>query len=306
MKKVLLATTAVALSAGVAFADVSFSGDARMGLQYSENALDLDGDGVMDTAADDVRIEKRMTINIDATTESSSGITFGARIRLRSDETDTGISGARVFLQTNGFELAMGNIYGAIDSMPGIYDSEVGLTALADAGVVVDTVAHGAVFDKFSSADNGAEGVEAIYTAGAFTGHVSYSEQTLSTGASGQKRAAAYGAYTFNDWTVALGAQESSAVGEDLVVLTVGGKIGDYGVGFAAADNDGTTKIALNGSATFGATTVNGFVADDESGTDTAFGLGVSYDLGGAAVMGGVERDATGNTRADLGVSFSF
>lgn len=33
---------------------------------------------------------------------------------------------------------------------------------------------------------------------------------------------------------------------------------------------------------------------------------GASYDLGGAEVVGGVERGATGNTRADLGVSFSF
>lgn len=295
MKKVLLATTAVVLSAGVAAADVAISGNARMGLQYDKSAVNK------------TTIEKRMTINIDATTESSSGITFGARLRIRSNEGAlAGGNGARVFLQTNGFELAMGNINGAIDSMPGIYDSEVGLTALADAGVVVNTVAHGFVYDGYSSNGIGAEGVEAIYTAGAFTGHISYSEPGLSNGVVANKHAAAYGAYTFNDWTVALGAQKSSDSTEDLVVLTVGGKIGDYGVGFAAADNDGTAKIALNGSATFGATTVNGFIADDESGSELALGLGVTYDLGGAAVMGGVERDATGNTRADLGVSFSF
>ena len=277
-----------------------------MGLQY-------------DSVSGDATIEKRMTVDIVGTTESSSGITFGAKLRIRSNEggvvvtTPTGTTrigaagnGARVFLQTNGFELAMGNINGAIDSMPGIYSSEVGLTALADAGVVVNTVAHGFVFDGYSSTGVGAEGIEAIYTAGAFTGHVSYSEPTLSGGVVTVKHAAAYGAYTFNDWTVALGAQKSSLSSEDLVVLTVGGKVGDYGVGFAAADNDGTTKIALNGSATFGATTVNGFVADDESGTDTALGLGVSYDLGGAAVVGGIEHDAVGVNRADLGVSFSF
>lgn len=282
------------MSAGVAAADVAVSGNARMGLQY-------------DSVSGDATIEKRMTVDIVGTTESSSGITFGAKMRIRSNEGALAAgNGARVFLQTNGFELAMGNINGAIDSMPGIYSSEVGLTALADAGVVVNTVAHGFVFDGYSSNGVGAEGIEGIYTAGAFTGHVSYSEPTLSGGASTQKRAAAYGAYTFNDWTVALGAQKSSISTEDLVVLTVGGKVGDYGVGFAAADNDGTTKIALNGSATFGATTVNGFVADDESGTDTALGLGVSYDLGGAAVVGGIEHDAVGVNRADLGVSFSF
>jgi len=302
MKKVLLATTAVALSAGVAYAEVSFSGNARMGLQYtSEPAA-----GVAKTT-----LEKRMTVNIDATTESSSGITFGARMRLRSNENTGahGFSGARVYLSTGGLEIGAGNIYGAIDSMPGLYNSEVGLTVLNDAGVVVNTVANPATawgFDDFSSNGNGAEGVEAIYTAGAFTGHLSYSGDQLRGETTDGKRVAAYGAYTMNDWTVALGMQDSSDDNEDKTVLVVSGNVGDYGVGFAAADNNGETKIALNGSATFGATTVNGFIADEESGDNLAIGLGVSYDLGGAAVVGGVEKDAAGVTRADFGVSFSF
>jgi outer membrane protein OmpU len=304
MKKVLLATTAVALSAGVAYAEVSFSGNARMGLQYTSDPAA----GVAKTT-----LEKRMTVNIDATTESSSGITFGARMRLRSNENggSTGFSGARVYLSTGGLEIGAGNIYGAIDSMPGMYNSEVGLTVLNDAGVVVNTVANpvggGAWgFDAFSSNGNGAEGVEAIYTAGAFTGHLSYSGDQLRGGTTDAKRVAAYGAYTMNDWTVALGMQDSSDDNEDKTILIVGGNIGDYGVGFAAADNNGETKIALNGSATFGATTVNGFIADEESGDNLAIGLGVSYDLGGAAVVGGIEKDAVGTTRADFGVSFSF
>lgn len=269
-----------------------------MGLKYDKNAS---------TTA----IEKRMTIDMVGTTETSSGITFGAKLRIRSNEpaAGQGIAGARVYMQTSGFELAMGNIDGAIESMPNLYSPSVGLTGLGWQGLVTNTVDQGAFnWDSYSSTGNGAEGIEAIYSAGAFTGHVSYAEPTLSSGASAQKRAAAYGAYTMNDWTVALGVQKSSAVGEDKVVLTVGGKVGDYGVGIGFADNDGVKKIALNGSATFGATTVSAFVAKDDSvgATDTAFGLGASYDLGGASVVGGVERGSTGNTRADLGVSFSF
>ena len=38
MKKLLLATTAVALSAGVAAADVGLSGDARMGIAFNDAA----------------------------------------------------------------------------------------------------------------------------------------------------------------------------------------------------------------------------------------------------------------------------
>jgi outer membrane protein OmpU len=261
-------------------------------------------------ANEGTRIEKRMSIDMVGTAETSSGITFGAKLRMRSGEAAGGVvAGARVYMQTSGFELAMGNIDGAIESMPNLYSPSVGLTGLGWQGLVTNTAAKGAFgWDSYSSSGNGAEGIEAIYSAGAFTGHVSYSDQDLSSGASAQKRAGAYGAYTFNDWTVALGVQRSSIAAQDKTVLTVGGKIGDYGVGVGFADNDGVRKIALNGSATFGATTVSAYVADEDSAaaTDLSIGLGASYDLGGASVVGGVERGATGNTRADLGVSFSF
>lgn len=296
MKKVLLATTAVVLSAGVAAADVAVSGNARMGLQY-------------DSVTSNTRIEKRMTINLDGSVETSSGMTFGARMRLRSNEAaSTFTTGARVYMKTGGVEIAMGNINGAIESMPGLYDPSVGLTGLGWGGLVTNTAGMGYWgWDAYSSSGNGAEGVEIIYTGGAFTGHLSYSEPVLSSGAVASETIALVGAYTMNDWTVALGFQDSPNAARDKVVLTVGGKLGDYNVGFGIADNNGVQKIALNGSATFGATTVSAYVADeDTAGTDTSYGLGVSYDLGGAAVVGGISHDAFGVDRADLGVQFSF
>lgn len=247
--------------------------------------------------------DNRFTVNVDGSTETSSGLTFGARLRIRSnDGENASVNGARVYMKSGAIEVAVGNIYGALDSMPGMYNSEVGLTALSDAGVVAASVANGWGYDGYASTGS-QMGVEAIYSAGAFTGHLSVTD---SDAGSATNRVAAVGSYVAGDWTVALGVQDSEVNTEDKTVLTVGGKVGDFGVGFAAADNDGVQKIALNGSATFGSTTVNGFVADDESGTDTAYGLGVSHDLGGSALMAGVERDAVGQTRADMGVSFSF
>lgn len=298
MKKILLATTAVALSAGVAYAEVAVSGNARMGLRY-------------DDFTSNTVIEKRMTINLDGSVETTSGMTFGARLRLRSNEA-TGLSaaGARVYMKTGGFELAMGNINGAIESMPGLYDASAGLTGLDWGGLVTNTAGAGYWgWDSYTSSANGVEGIEVMYTAGAFTGHLSFSDQVLSSGAATESRIGLYGAYTMNDWTFALGLQDSDALAgvNDKVVVTVGGKIGDYGVGIAFADNNGTKKIALNGSATFGATTVNAYVADEDTAlTDTAYGLGVSYDLGGASLVGGISHSEVGVNRADLGVSFSF
>jgi outer membrane protein OmpU len=104
-----------------------------------------------------------------------------------------------------------------------------------------------------------------------------------------------------------LALQDSDNNANDKIVLTVGGKLGDYGVGFSIADNDGVQKIALNGSATFGATTVNAYIAkEDTAGLDMAYGIGASYDLGGASLVGGISHSEVGVDRADIGVSFSF
>ncbi len=303
MKKVLLATTALALSAGVASAEVSLSGNARMGLQYNS---------APSTGVDKTTLEKRFTLNISGSTETSSGIALGAAMNLRDNESTTAStvnSGARVFLKSGNIEVAAGNIYGAIDSMPGLYSASAGLTGLGWDGLVTNTVTKGDwAWDSYTSSGNGVEGVEATYSAGAFSGHLSYSSDQLSGLTTTAKKTAGYIAYTMGDWTVALGAQDASVNTNDKTIVTVSGKVGDFGVGIAAADNDGVTKIALSGSATFGATSVSVYVADDEStgATDNPMGLGVSHDLGGASLVGGVARTDTGNNRADLGVSFSF
>jgi len=311
MKKVLLATTALALSAGVAYAEVSVSGNARMGLQYSKDARDLNSDS--DTtddgeAAGSIRVEKRMTVTMSGSTETTSGLTLGATMNLRANENSAAVgSGARVSVATGGVEVAVGNIYGAIDSMPGVYAASVGLTGLGWAGVLANTANTSAWgFDAYSSSGNGVEGVEVIYSAGSVTAHLSYSEADLSSGASTADRTAAYVSYAMGDWTFAAGTQESTDADEDMTLVTVGGKVGDFGVGVGYADVGGEAKMTLSGSATFGATTVSAFVADEELATDNPIGLGISHDLGGASLVAGIERGAGGNTRSDLGVSFSF
>jgi outer membrane protein OmpU len=64
--------------------------------------------------------------------------------------------------------------------------------------------------------------------------------------------------------------------------------------------------MTLAGSATMGATGVSAFVSDEEGATDMAFGLGLTYDLGGASLGAGVQRDHAGDNAAEVGVSFSF
>jgi len=177
-------------------------------------------------------------------------------MNLRANEGAAAVtSGARVYMKAGNLEVGVGNIYGAIEWMPGVYSPSLGLTGLGWGGLVTNTAAKGYwAWDAYSSSGNGAEGVEVMYSAGAFSAHLSYSDTDMGSAAN---RTAGYVAYTMGDWTVALGAQDSTVNTEDKTVLTVGGKVGDFGVGLAYADNDGESKLALNGSATFGAVTVS-------------------------------------------------
>ncbi|WP_028029273.1 porin [Gemmobacter nectariphilus] len=318
MKKVLIATTALTLSAGIAAADVKVSGSARFGLQYN-------GANATKTS-----LEKRMTLNIDGSTTADNGVTFGARVRLRSDEVaGSAVNGARVYARSGGLTVAVGNILGAIESMPNLYGPSVGLTGLGWSGLVTNIDRAGAAhnsnyfdWDAYDSRGIGAEGIEVIYSMGDFAGHVSYSSSKLNGGVAATKRLAAYGAYTFSGWTVALGVQDADTARnvQDKVVLTASGKIGDFGVGFGVAQNGKgpkgvggkVTKYAINGSYTMGATTLSGYVATQNvlpvaTGSKTSYGIGASYDMGGGArIVGGIERTTRKDTRADVGVAFNF
>jgi outer membrane protein OmpU len=314
MKKILIATTALVATAGIAAAEVKIGGDARFGLQYNSAGW---------ANGSKTALEKRMTVNIDGSTTADNGVTFGARVRIRSDEgsrqgaSNTAINGARVYARAGGLEVGVGNILGAIESMPGLYAPSVGLTGLSWGGLVTNSETLGYfTWDAYDSRVNGSEGIEVIYSMGDFKGHLSYSSDKLArvgnaAGNTGDtKNLEAVGSYTFSGWTVALGIQESDVDSNDKIVVTVGGKIGDFGVGFSAARlGKGATKsnkMALNGSYTMGATTISGYVAKEKA-QKAGYGIGASYNMGGGArIAGGIERTPARTTRADIGVAFSF
>jgi outer membrane protein OmpU len=300
--------TAAATAATAAHAAYAASASAaNFAAVTAANAAKAKADAAVAAAnaAEGTTLDKRMTVYFNGSVETTSGLTFGAQTGLRMNEGAAGLTtGARVYMKSGSLEVGAGNINGAIEWMPGVYSPNVGLTGLGWGGLIMNTDAKGYwVWDAYSDSGNGAEGIEVMYSAGSFSGHLSYSDTDL--GSAGNNTAA-HVAYTMGDWTVAVGMQDSSVNTLDKTLVTVGGTVGDFKVGVGYADNDGETKLALNGAATMGAVTVSAYVASEESATDNPMGLGVAYDLGGAKVVGGVARTAAGVTRADAGVSFSF
>jgi len=304
MKKVLFATTALVATAGVAAADVTFGGYGRFGIAYDSSVRQAGVDGVLLTADDffksETNITSRFRLQIDASAESDGGVTFGARVRIQQNEGSTGTTnGARFFARSGGLEVGVGNIYGAIEFMPGMYPIDLGLTGLG-----YEYTAYQFRGDAYSSGglgSSGSNGVEVMYSMGDLSFHVSASDTN--------DRIAAHAAYSWNGWTFALGAQDSDSAADTELAASVSGSFGPVDVTLAYADN-GTAgdHIVLAGRFDVGAATnVEVYVADADNFANTSYGVDFNLDLGGGtSLRGGVASRANGDTVADLGVRFNF
>ena len=290
MKKVLFATTALIATAGMAAADINLSGYGRFGALYND-------------ATDDTNFISRLRIQIDVSAETQSGIKFGARQRIQTEENGMGAgNGARFYLTTGGLTVAAGNILGAIEAMPNLYmgtkSAGMGLEGNGFTSLVTNTYGAGFwTWDAYSSGGTGVvNGVEVIYSANGFTAHLSSSDSSDALAL----------AYTFGDYTAAIAVQDSSTIG-DKTVVTFGGNIGaaDFQIGYA--DNEGVDKWSISGGANVGAATYLYGMVSSEDGAGETYGLGVSHDLGGASIEAGlIENDITDVTLLSAGFFFAF
>ncbi len=289
MKKILLATSILVGTAGVAAADVSISGGARF--------------GVMMNTAGVWSLTNRFTLNFDGSGETDGGLAYGGRVRLRASNFGAAaLSGANAWIESNGLRLSVGNVNGAIEMMPGLYSNGVGLTGLGWNGVWVNHNTSMWGWQAFSSSGPGDQGIAIDYSSGDFGVHASYDvTQTLS---------AVSASYSFGNWTVAGGIQEDAAGAtmQDFVVIGVTGSLGDFGVNAAYASfNAGAAyKWTIGGKYSMNDISVNAFYSGEDGGV-SSYGIGAAYDLGGATIAGGVARLSTAaGPVADLGIRISF
>jgi outer membrane protein OmpU len=299
MKNLLIATTALVATAGVAVADVKVSGYARFGAVY-------------DDATEDTNIGSRLRLQFDATTETDGGLTFGARTRAESEEGGTAVfNGARFFATSGGLTVAMGNILGVIEAAPNLYMSTksagVGLEGNGFASLAANTYANSTGFNWTAYTSKGAgaaNGVEVLYSMNGLGLHAHSTDTSYGLGAN----------YAFADYKVAVAYEEwndGARDGDTILFASVGGKFGAFDAALAYADTDfsGATssKVSLKGGYTVNdALYVYGFVADEDT-VDTAYGLGASYALGGgASVEAGWTSNQVGTNIVSAGVFFSF
>lgn len=284
MKKILLATTLLAASAGFASAEVALSGKGRMGVVYDGN---------------DAVFSSRIRIYFTASGETDSGLSFGAEVRNdQSGVNQQGNNDSTVYISGAFGKVTMGDTGNASDSILGQV-SAVGYTSLGSTNEI------GFVGRDFT-------GAMYEYSTGALTFALG-AGQTIDTDANAATDdfVSAAVKYSVDQYSVGLAYEDNASMNQ--VTLMGTANFGAAAVKLKLVDRsldvgvDPDMAAALSVDYTAGATVITAFATDnyDFANTDS-YGLGVSYDLGGGATVKGGVVDNGVDTVADLGLVMAF
>lgn len=247
-----------------------------------------------------------------------SGVTFGGRIRMQWDDgaTNAGLSAARLNVGYEGLNVEVGNANTAFDSAALLYNSEIGYVSSSS----------GNSRSNFYSFSSGAlpgtdyMGLFASYSMNGFTGMVSYATPDQSTSTNVDEELSIALAYENDQFAVSAAYADSGAGvdGNDVWFLggaykglantTIGLNYIDEGIDGAGVSL-GSTIVAYAHYNMNNGVTLKGYISNNDyvgNSTDTAYGIGADYDLGGATLAGGVQRDYAEETYVDFGVRFDF
>ena len=311
MKKALIASTALVLSAGVAAADVTISGYGRTAVVYQEDR----------DSGNDAQISSRVRLNVHATTSTDQGVDFGARVRLQWDQGDESldrVSPGQIYVTASGFTVAVGNVGTAYDNAGLIYESEVGLISRSFGN---PSGAFYAYESKGYGVENNRLGVSVEYAVDALTARLSYVDPDQTGVTDTDEELGISVDYDWNDIALSAAAVQNGAGidGNDQYFVgayyTLPGT--ENGVGLNYIDNDdfgdvtGKTFVLYGDYVVAPLTTLSAYISNNDGDfagkeTDNAFGLGAKYDLGGAYLAGSLERGYDEKVRGDFGVRFDF
>lgn len=312
MKTLLASTAILAATVGIAAAEVTITGSARMGI--------IDDFGAVGPV-----FSSRVRIAFTASGETDTGLSFGASVRAdQSGQGNTANGDSTVFISGAFGKLSMGDVDGAATAATGQTDG-VGYTGLSDLNEITYLSNGGSDFDGAPAIgldDPQDTSVLYEYTTGSISLYLSSTQLDVAAGASANSIAAKYstGAYA-----VSIGYENLDAEDEfEWEQFVLGGSATFGGVTLKAIYADGSNnqgdewkQHSVSATYTADALSVTAFVSDDEDlltndlGTSSSakgYGIGASYDLGGGAkVSGGYVKNDTADTNAvDLGLNFSF
>lgn len=310
MKKILFASTALVASAGIAAAEVSFSGEAGIGFVYND-------------AASDWSLNHYTTLSVSMTGETDGGLSFGASFDITTGSTGGAVGASSAFIEGGFGKLSAGDVDNAVQTVTGL--SDIGYSGLGT--------------------DNVAEGIRGLSQANVlYEGTFGDFGVALSHDLGGTDDTAVAFSYTMGDYSIGLGYGTYSGISvggfgvafadrQNMISAQVGANIGDIalaalysqtsfdgaavltdeatGATAAIADTSGTKvqELGLTAAYTMGAVTVTAAYSQQKvtglADVD-AYGLGVAYDLGGGASINAGVGEVGGATVADLGIIMTF
>ena len=295
MKKLLIASTALVATAGMAAADITMSGYAEIGMRDGGGAVGME-------------MHSDMDIGFKLSGASDNGLTFGASIDL--DEVSNGIAstgGPHAVHVSGGFgTLTMGDTDGALDKA----NAEVAsLTAIAD-----DHTAH--------SGYNGGAGLDSgdILRYDTTYNGFGISASLAQSDAAVANDVIAYG-ITTTLGTVALSAAYQDNNTQDITAVSAKSNVGGLGITANYSEASmGTTATSYEHTGVGLAYTLNGVSLhanygnyDFDNGTNAdGYGLAANYGLGGGATVmvgygNGTAQGATADvTTFSVGLGLSF
>ena len=296
MKNILIASTALALTAGFAAADAPvLSGSARMGVTYDDSIV---------APGSKMAFSSRVRFVVTAAGTTDGGLSFGASTRLDQFSGNNAALGSggttngdsTVFLSGAFGKITMGDVSGAADALVGQTDGvgygpndglhEIGFIGTTKTAMYYEMSTAGGLTFGVGAGQVGSDELNAAvkYTTDTFSVALGYEDD--STAVVGRNRVSVLGSMTLGAATIKAKYMTDSVINDD--------------------------SYSVSASGTFGGVGVTAFYTHFGASDSDNIGLGGSYDLGGGAAIKGavisVGSPIAGadSMVADLGVTFSF
>jgi outer membrane protein OmpU len=284
MKKVLLATSALVASAGIASADITLTGGADFGMKDT---------GVNGT---DAYIHAETDFNIVATATTDNGYTIGASIDIDDDLSAAGsVTDTEITLSGDFGTLSFGELAAAQDGH--------GLADVGFDGIGIDD-------DVEARRTTSTADLKYATTFGDMSVTVTYA---LGTSAAGAATDGDYGILLGFDnagfgVTVGMDVNDDGGANDTSTSLGLTYTVGEINLAGFFADDSTNSASGFSASYAMDAnTTITGvYGSTDVAGDKSDYGIGFKTNLGGGVSFAGAVGSVDGNTVTDLGFNVAF
>lgn len=289
MKKLLVLSISFAACAGAAFADISISGDARMGMASTPKIAD--GDFVFSS---------RVRVRFSASGETDSGLKFGAVVRNNEGllAATTGAEGS-VFVDSPKFgKLSMGDVDGAAQAAV----TQFGAIGFDDTQKLQEF--------RFLTGGGTSKGRDALYTY--TSGMLSVSASMGDPGATNTDSAKDYSndravgvSYTTEFWKLAIGYEDDGVNTQSILSGSYGNGQAELKAAYGLRSDD-ADQYVIFGTYIIDVNTISAFYRKDFKDVSYS-GIGISRDLGGGmALSAGYAKPDDTDASISIGATMSF